>query len=156
MAADVAALADGVIEYEVVDGRELAITLLRCVGTISRPHLVTRPWAAGPDIATPDAQMIGRTETAIAVMPVAKRETLLSAWERFALPLRATVAPGGGSQPATGSLLHVSEAELSSVRRIEDGALEVRVWNSTPRVLDARVGDRVARLGPGQIAAVRP
>jgi alpha-mannosidase len=37
------------------------LTLLRCVGTISRPSdLPTRPSGAGPDIATPEGQCCGR------------------------------------------------------------------------------------------------
>jgi alpha-mannosidase len=53
-------LTKGLPEYEPsVDG--LRLTLLRCVGTISRPAgLPTRPLAAGPDIATPDGQCRGR------------------------------------------------------------------------------------------------
>ncbi|MGH2576198.1 MAG: hypothetical protein ACRDG9_00375, partial [Actinomycetota bacterium] len=58
LAGGIVAFHEGVFEYEVTEG-ELAITLLRCVGTISRQHLVTRPFAAGPDVATPDAQMLG-------------------------------------------------------------------------------------------------
>jgi len=56
----VALLTKGIPEYEAFpDG--LALTLLRCVGTISRPAgLPTRPLAAGPDIATPDGQCPGR------------------------------------------------------------------------------------------------
>jgi hypothetical protein len=38
--------AEGVIEYEVT-GDELAVTLLRAVGTISRESMPARPWAAG-------------------------------------------------------------------------------------------------------------
>jgi alpha-mannosidase len=39
----------------------LRLTLLRCVGTISRPPgLPTRPVAAGPEIATPEGQCRGR------------------------------------------------------------------------------------------------
>ena len=39
----------------------LRLTLLRSVGTISRPPgLPTRPLAAGPEIATPDGQCLGR------------------------------------------------------------------------------------------------
>jgi alpha-mannosidase len=39
----------------------LRLTLLRCVGTISRPAgMETRPLSAGPDIATPDGQCRGR------------------------------------------------------------------------------------------------
>ena len=53
-------LAKGIPEYEA--SREgLRLTLLRCVGTISRPAgLPTRPLAAGPEIATPDGQCRGR------------------------------------------------------------------------------------------------
>ncbi len=53
-------LTKGLPEYEAsADG--LRLTLLRCVGTISRPAgLPTRPLAAGPDIATPDGQCRGR------------------------------------------------------------------------------------------------
>jgi alpha-mannosidase len=53
-------LTRGLPEYEASpDG--LRLTLLRCVGTISRPAgLPTRPHAAGPDIATPDGQCRGR------------------------------------------------------------------------------------------------
>jgi alpha-mannosidase len=53
-------LTKGLPEYEASsDG--LRLTLLRCVGTISRPPgLPTRPGAAGPDIATPEGQCRGR------------------------------------------------------------------------------------------------
>jgi alpha-mannosidase len=53
-------LAKGLPEYEAsADG--LHLTLLRSVGTISRPPgLPTRPVAAGPEIATPDGQCRGR------------------------------------------------------------------------------------------------
>ena len=54
-----ALLTKGLPEYEAgPDG--LRLTLLRCVGTISRPAgMATRPVAAGPDIATPDGQCHG-------------------------------------------------------------------------------------------------
>ncbi len=53
-------LTKGLPEYEASrDG--LRLTLLRCVGMISRPAgLPTRPLAAGPDILTPDGQCRGR------------------------------------------------------------------------------------------------
>jgi len=53
-------LTKGLPEYEAsADG--LRLTLLRCVGMISRPAgLPTRPVAAGPDIATPEGQCRGR------------------------------------------------------------------------------------------------
>ena len=53
-------LTRGLPEYEASQAG-LRLTLLRCVGTISRPPgLPTRPLAAGPEIATPDGQCRGR------------------------------------------------------------------------------------------------
>jgi alpha-mannosidase len=53
-------LSKGLPEYE-ASAEGLRLTLLRCVGTISRPAgLATRPLAAGPDIPTPDGQCRGR------------------------------------------------------------------------------------------------
>jgi alpha-mannosidase len=53
-------LTKGLPEYE-ADPEGLRLTLLRCVGTISRPAgLPTRPYAAGPGIATPEGQCLGR------------------------------------------------------------------------------------------------
>jgi alpha-mannosidase len=54
-----ALLTKGLPEYEAAaDG--LRLTLLRCVGTISRPAgLPTRPLAAGPDLPTPEGQCLG-------------------------------------------------------------------------------------------------
>jgi alpha-mannosidase len=151
LAGDLAVLAEGVLEYEVVDGRELAVTILRCVGTISRTGLATRPNSAGPDIPTPEAQMIGRTELALGIVRDARPESVLEAWERFALPLRSTPARGGGTLPSSGSLLELEGAALSSIRAYRDG-LDVRVWNPSAAPCRARIGDETVTLGPAAIA----
>jgi alpha-mannosidase len=155
LAGGLAVLAEGVVEYEVVGERELAVTLLRCVGTISREDLATRRGPAGPDVATPDAQMIGETLLELGVFPGAEAADLLEAWERFALPLRSVEAEGGGATAASGTLLEVRGAELSSVRR-RDGSVEVRVWNPTREPVDAEVGGEAVHLGAAQLATVRP
>jgi alpha-mannosidase len=55
-----ALLTKGLPEYEAGGDRVLRLTLLRCVGTISRPPgLATRPVAAGPPVATPEGQCLG-------------------------------------------------------------------------------------------------
>jgi alpha-mannosidase len=157
LAGGVAVLGPGVFEYEVVGGEELAITLLRCVGSISHAPLVTRPSHAGPDIGTPDAQMIGETAFAFAVSSAVRREGLLAAWERFALPLLEAVVPRGGGSgelPASGSLLAVTGAEVSAIRRRGDGALEVRVWNAGPEPRAATIAGRPIQLGPARIETV--
>jgi alpha-mannosidase len=149
LAGGVAVLHEGVFEYEVADDA-LAVTLLRCVGTISRPAIKTRPLMAGPDIPTPDAQMIGSTGFSLAVAPSVARDDLLEMWERFALPLRSASASGGGSFSPSDSLLDVGGAELSSIRRV-DGRTEVRVWNSALEPTAATVDGREIPLGPAEI-----
>ena len=56
-----ALIADGLHEYEVVAGeqRELALTLLRAVGWLSREDLALRTGHAGPAMETPGAQVPG-------------------------------------------------------------------------------------------------
>jgi alpha-mannosidase len=153
LAAGVAVLAEGVIEYEVIDGSELAVTVQRAVGTISRQSLATRPWPAGPDVPTPDAQMLGQIEFSLAVASSATRESVLNVWERFALPLVSREAAGGGNLPDRGSLLDVRGAELSNVRRV-NGRVEARVWNPSMQPRMCRIGDRRVDLGPARIATV--
>lgn len=155
MAADTAIFHEGVFEYEVAGGRALAVTLLRCVGTISRQVLATRPFDAGPDVPTPLAQMLGETAFRLGVWPHANVDGLLPSWERFAMPLVSATAVGGGPLPELGTLLQVAgEVELSNVRR-RDGEVEVRLWN--PRAdapARATVAGRTVELGPARIVTV--
>jgi alpha-mannosidase len=155
MAADTAVMHEGVFEYEVVDGRDIAVTLLRCVGTISRERMATRPFPAGPGVPTPLAQMIGATAFRMGVWPNATVRELLPNWERFALPLTSAVIAGGGALPASGSLLEVSgDALVSNVRR-RDAALEVRLWNPrTDAPVHAIVGGNDVTLGPAKIETI--
>jgi mannosylglycerate hydrolase len=156
LAGDTAVIHEGVFEYEIADGREIAVTLLRCVGTISREHLATRPWPAGPQTPTPGAQMLGETAFSLAVLPRADRDELLREWERFAMPLLEVAALGGGTRPSTGTLLDVigDGVELSNVRR-HDGDVEARVWNprsDEPRTVS--IDGHQARVGPAAIETI--
>jgi hypothetical protein len=151
-AGDVALLHEGVFEYEVVDGRALAITLLRSVGRISG-SFATRPWDAGPRTPTPNAQMIGETAFAVGIWPNAPEGAeLLAGWERFGLPIAEAVVAGGGTLPRRRSLLplDLGHVQLSNVRRI-DGSLEVRCWNPGTEPLPARIDDVATELGPAAI-----
>jgi hypothetical protein len=142
-----------VFEYEVT-GDTLAITLLRCVGAISRDHLATRPFSAGPGVATPAAQMLGRTAFALALRSSDEPLALLRDWERFALPILEVPLTGTG-RPAgrAETLLHIEgDAILSTIRRV-GSATEVRGWNPfDDREVRWSVGDRSGALGPAEIA----
>ena len=58
---------DGLTEYEAVK-QGIAVTLLRCVGELSRNDLPERPGHAGWPSPTPEAQNIGPFEAELAVM----------------------------------------------------------------------------------------
>jgi len=154
LAGGIVAFHEGVFEYEVTAG-ELAITLLRCVGTISKQRLATRPFAAGPDVATPDAQMLGTTRFELALQAGATSFGLMEDWEHFALPIREVPTAGTGALPSIGSLLAVEgDAVLSNVRR-KDGVLQVRLWNPSPeRPANVRVAGEPAAIGPAKIATI--
>jgi hypothetical protein len=155
MASQTAVFGEGVFEYEVVDGRELAVTLLRCVGVISKEKLATRPWPAGPTTPTPNAQMIGKTEFVLGVWPHAEQDALLRTWERFGLPIAEAPARGGGDRPPSGSLLPIDgDIELSNVCRRER-YLTLTVWNRRQdRSVDVVVGDHRHEIGPAKIVLV--
>jgi len=62
-------LLDHVTEYEVVDGRELALTVLRSTGLISRNDNPFREDPAGPEVPVPGAQMVGPWRFAFGLLP---------------------------------------------------------------------------------------
>ena len=89
-----AVFAPGFFEYEHDAAGDLAVTLLRCVGQLSREDLPTRPGHAGWPTATPGAQCFGRERLQLAIAPVtredlAKGSPLAKLWEDAFLPPRA-------------------------------------------------------------------
>lgn len=132
-------------EYEVVGaGSELAITLLRAVGQLSRNVHPLREEPAGPEIPTPDAQQPGRTRVDLAVLPHAVTwadDDVVGAAECYRHPVY--VVPGRGTAataPAAAEGLHVEGqgVVLTSLRR-RDGRLEVRLVAQTPRATTVRL-----------------
>lgn len=119
----------GLPEIEVLKntaGRaEIALTLLRCVGWLSRDDFPNRKGHAGPSMETPGAQMPGRWTFEYAVIPHPGewRDAFQEA-HAFAAPLRAAVSGAhGGSLPPAGSFLEVSPETfvVSAVKETEDG-----------------------------------
>ncbi len=152
-AAGLALIPDGLLEYEVVDGgRELALTLLRSTGWISRSSMAYRAEPAGPSIATPGAQLIGPVEMQYAVLVhVGDWQTaeLHAVADAVLVPLRTTLAGSVDAateprvpldpQPATGTVLRVDGAEVSAVHRDDTGACIVRLVRDAPTPGTARV-----------------
>jgi alpha-mannosidase len=140
-----AIVADGLLEYEVVeDGAEVALTLLRAIGWLSRLEPALRPNAAGPPVAVTGAQLQGR---------VVRRYGLFlheGGWleaglhqraDDFLLPLEAVTvrsAPLRPSRALSGSALGISGAEVSAVLR-QGSRLLVRLYNPSPQPVTARL-----------------
>jgi alpha-mannosidase len=174
-----ALLTKGLPEYEAraagSDG-ELCLTLLRCVGVISKPQgaLVTRPRTAGPQIATPEGQCLGRHVFEYALLPAAEelndlallRECQDYRYRLQAVPWPVTLEP---------RLTLEGEVVFSCLKGAEDGdGFILRCFNPSDHEVTARVGgdvtvsrtrldemgeeavaDRGLTIGPRQIATLR-
>ncbi len=146
-AVGLALLHDGLLEYEVVDdGRELALTLLRATGYLSRWQPSLRPNPAGPLEPTPGAQVPGPLAFDYAVLPHrgnGSSAELHARADEFLVPLDRVVGGGGpeAARATSGRLLAVEGAEVSAVTRAVDGALVVRVYNPSPAPAEVRIGD---------------
>jgi alpha-mannosidase len=143
-AAGIAVLHRGTPEYELIDGRELAVTLLRCVGWLSRQDLATRSGPAGPALETPGAQLPGDHTFRLALYPHAG-DWLAGGVERaaelFALPLRGAGARRHtGDLPAAGGALGIEPASVQmSALTAVDGRIECRVFNVAAEPVPARI-----------------
>jgi len=132
---------EGLLEYELVDeGGALALTLLRCVGVLSGTDLAYRPQPAGPPLPVEGAQMPGRRVLRYAVA-LHVDDPYALADDAF-VPLLVTEGSGAGMRPPAGSLLGVRGAEVSSVRRTDAGALEIRVFNPSTAATTVDLGSR--------------
>ncbi len=129
-----AAAAPGIYEVELAktaDGGNLALTLLRCVGMLSKADLANRQGSAGPTLPTPGAQEIGRHTFRLALIP--HEGGWQEAWpqaETFDLAPRALSGSGNqGRLPAEASFFTLNGLILTSLKAAEDGrGLILRGW----------------------------
>jgi alpha-mannosidase len=137
-AVGLALLHDGLLEYELVDGgRELALTLLRSVGFLSRSEPALRPAPAGPTLPVRGALMLGEQRVDYAVLLHAgdwRAADCYGAADAFLVPFARARAGGhaNASRPASGTALRVDGAEVSAVLR-ERRQLVVRVFRTARR-----------------------
>ena len=136
-------LAKGLPEYEASpDG--LRLTLLRCVGTISRPPgLPTRPLAAGPQIATPEGQCRGRH-----VLEYALRfdggELSNAALVRASQDYRTDFLRGDPFEP---QLALAGDVAFSCLKQAENGeGLVLRVFNPNPQLEELTLSRPARRI----------
>lgn len=111
---------------------KLALTLVRSVGWLSRRDLRTRGVGAGPDLATPGAQCLGEQVAdfhLLALLPDEPAHTALSAAAALRRP--PLLLRGHGNAWAAPVDIGNCVVQTSSVRRLADGRLEIRLWNPT-------------------------
>ncbi len=139
----------GLPEYEIIpasEGATLAVTLLRCVGWLSRGDLACRVGHAGPEMATPGGQCPGPSAFDHSVIPFGGAFNLDAAAREayaFGAPLSAAVALlAEGPLPATQTAVALEPAALvlTAVKPAEAGqGLIVRFYNSSETAVEGRV-----------------
>jgi alpha-mannosidase len=149
VAGGVALLFEHVAEYELIDGSELAVTILRSIGLISRAANRWRVENAGPELPIPAAQMHGPHSFSFAWCPDPERA--LEHAERYRYPLLTIPGAGGDVRERSGPEL--KGAVLTSLRRRND-ALEARIVNETSEPTTARLGDVSVELRPWEIRTI--
>ncbi|MDO9130457.1 MAG: glycoside hydrolase family 38 C-terminal domain-containing protein [Anaerolineales bacterium] len=122
------------------DTTEIALTLLRCVGWLSRDDFANRKGHAGPFIPTPGAQMIGRWTFNYSIVPHAVGRDSIPPYHQayaFETPMRA-VSTGlhDGQLPVSGSFVSVEPREfvISAIKESDAGkGWIVRGYNVTDK-----------------------
>ncbi|MCX6511959.1 MAG: hypothetical protein NT160_02585, partial [Actinobacteria bacterium] len=126
---------EGLNEYELVDiengkARTLALTMLRSTGMLSRLGMAYRPFPAGPLTPVEGLQMLGKQVTCRYTISLGDADPWLAAADLHG-PLEVAQSPGGGDREPQGSAFAMTGAQLSSLRRVAGGILELRVFNPT-------------------------
>ena len=149
-AAGISVVLDHVTEYELVDGRELALTVLRSTGLISRNDNPFREDPAGPEVPVPGAQLVGPWQFGFALLPHAgswDSAGVLAASEAYHHPFMTAAGTGTGTAdrsgptPGLGLRLTGEGVVLSTLRRREDW-LEIRLVAEHPAPTTARIVGR--------------
>lgn len=163
--------ADGLAEYETTPEGDVAVTLLRAVGELSRADIPERPGHAGWPVAVPEAQSPGPFEGELAIFPHAPRDaSTIARIERVAddvlLPLVGATLRSALEipPPARGIELEGDGLAFSACKESEDGAWMVLrcvnlldeevhgAWRLPFAVTEARL----ARLDETTIGSIQP
>jgi mannosylglycerate hydrolase len=148
-AGGVALLLDHVTEYEVVGG-ELALTVLRSTGLISRIHHPWREDPAGPALPIPAAQLRGPHSFSFAYLP--SDEALLEQAERYRHPFLTApgTAEGGDLRSRTGPVLEGGPGVVLTAYQPR----RARIVNESPDAHAVRFAGQQLELRPWEIRTV--
>ncbi len=141
---------------ELLEDGELAITLLRAIGLLSRNVHPYRDDPAGPQLATPAAQCLGPAEVSLAVMPHAGSwldADLVGAAELYRHPVVHRPGSGGVDvrpRKVEGLSVQGPGVAMTSLRRRGDW-LELRLVAETSQDTTALVGTADAPVTAARI-----
>jgi Alpha-mannosidase len=141
----------GLPEFEVYheNGQSvIAVTLLRCVGQISRQYIKTRKAPGGWNESAPEGQCIGTWDFEYSIIPHAgtwqKSETFVTAHE-YNVPMKAIQVPvsgDGGELPPSSSMVHFENRQfiLSAFKKCENSEEYIlRFYNSTDESVNGKI-----------------
>jgi alpha-mannosidase len=131
-------------QYQEDQNLEVGLTLLRCVGWISRDDFSTRRGHAGPMLATPGAQMHGTHVFAYSLIPHSgKWEKAMAEGYGFSSPMiGVTSQQQEGMLSSTSSFIHIEPDafRITAIKPSEDGdGWILRGANLTDELLKCRV-----------------
>ena len=131
----------GLVEYQLSPDGILSVTLLRCIGMLSKNTLKERPWHTAPELATPSAQELGEHTFSYALIFGATKEESMQLADTFYAPpvcFPATVHPG--SLPKQKSFISCdNQAVHFSSLRMEEGKWVLRLYNITDQSQQANI-----------------
>ncbi|MBP7998181.1 MAG: hypothetical protein KA314_02180 [Chloroflexi bacterium] len=148
----------GLSEYEILaEQNQIALTLIRGVGWLARPDLLTRVGDVGPHIFTPEAQCLGTQTFAYAIYPHGGNLATANPHfesDRHTLKFRAVQSNGHpGSLADEFSFLSWTEEsqagafKLTALKQSEDGRdLIIRFYNAfdLPATGSLKLGAKIA------------
>jgi mannosylglycerate hydrolase len=136
-----AVLNRGLPEYEIIpENNIIALTLLRCVGWLSRGDLEYKRGNAGPSFATPEAQCLGENTFSYALIPhqdswaEARISQKTRQYKTKVLTKQLKNQPGNLSDKYSFIELEGEHLEISAIKKNEfEDKLLIRVYNPTDR-----------------------
>ena len=142
-----AILNKGLPEYEIIpDNNTIALTLLRCVGWLSRGDLKYKKGNAGPSFATPEAQCLGEHNFFYALIPHqdiwAKAHISQKTKQYKTKILTQQLKNQQGNLPGSFSFIQLEGKylEISAIKKHEfEDKLVVRVYNPTDRETSGKI-----------------
>ena len=142
-----AILNKGLPEYEIIpDNNTIALTLLRCVGWLSRWDLENKRGNAGPSLPTPEAQCLGENIFSYALIPhqgnwaEARIPQKTKQYKTRVLTKQLKNQPGNLSDKYSFIQLEGEHLEISAIKKHEfEDKLVARVYNPTDKETNGKI-----------------